>query len=312
MTPRAIERVRRNAAIIALTLLAIGAESNFASITVGAATSPASLVAQQLLSQAITPPAAVLAHPTSTVVCQCEGPPAMGTVTTDHHYYIVRGPPTALEKFLTTHLPKGGSYNGSTDTTNASNGTGIISIAIDFSANGPHVYLKRLAYSMTRRRSSTSWLRIDSQIVWVPSRTAAQSVAGAVSATVTGYRTIALSGSGGDVRIHLSGKKLGELVREINALPLGPTNQCMESLTGFQMTITLKNGERLLVVNGFCGGASESVSSPSGNLNDVRYVLSDHSCTFIRSVASLFTANSAPGTRQALRQCLTWSKSSAS
>jgi hypothetical protein len=312
MTPRATGRVRRNAAIIAFTLLAIGAESNFAPIAAGAASSPAPLLAQQILSQAITPPAAVLAHPTSTVVCQCEGPPAMGTVTTDHHYYIVPGPPTALEKFLTTHLPKGGSYGGSTDTTNTSDGTGIISIAIDFSAKGPHVYLKRLAYSMTRRTPSTSWLRIDSQIVWVPSRTAAQSVTGAVSATVTGYKTTALSGSGGDVRIHLSEENLVRLVHQFNALPLGPTNQCMESLTGFRVTIALKSGQRLVVVNGFCGGASESVSSPGGNPNDVGYVLSDHSCNFIRSVASLFSANSVPGTRQALDQCVTWSKSSVS
>ena len=304
-------RVSRGPVVSVLAALAI-LTASFVGIPADGSASPATSVARALLNDAIIPTSAVLAHPATAVVCQCAGTPDAGAVTAMHRYYIVPGPPTALEKFLTTHLPKGGSYNGSTDTTNTSNGTGIISIAIDFSADGPHVYLKQLAYSMTRRTPSTSWLRIDSQIVWVPSRSANQSVIGAVSATVTGYRTTALSGSAGNVRIHLSGKKLGELVREINALPLGPTNQCMESLTGFQVTITLKNGERLLVVNGFCGGASESVSSPSGNLNDVSYVLSDHACNFIRSVASLFAANTVPGTRQALRQCLTWSKSSAS
>jgi hypothetical protein len=286
--------------------------ASFAVATIaGTSTSPATTLARELLNDALTPTNAVLAHPSTVVVCQCAGTPGVGTLTTQHRYFVVPGPPTALENFLTTHVPKGGRYDSSADTSTTSGGAGVISIVITFPANGPHVYLRQLAYSMTKRNSSTSWLRIDSQVVWLPLRSASQIVSGAVSATVTGYKTVGLMGSRGDVRLHLSGQRLTALVRELNALPLGPRSECMEGLDGFNVSITLSNGGRLEVVNGYCAGATDSVSARAGNLNEVNYVLSDRSCSFIKYVGSLFAARSVPGTSGALRQCETWSKSNA-
>jgi hypothetical protein len=310
MISRVHEQLRRAALITCLLSLAWSSTFVLAPLSISAATSPATQLAQELLNDAITPPAAVLAHPSTTVLCQCEGAPAMGTVTTEHRYYIISGPPTGVENYLTTHIPKGGTYNGSVDTTNSSNGLGIISIAITYRANGPHVYLKQLAYSMTKRTSSTSWLRIDSQIVWVPSRTKSETVSDPFSATITGYKMAALSGNSGDVRIHLSGRKLTKLVNEFNALPLGPTNACMEDSSGFTMSLTLKSGEQLQIFNGFCGGPFDEVIPPTGNLNDVRYRVSDHSCDFMRAVMSLFPATSAAGSHAALHSCEAWLKTS--
>ncbi len=302
-------RRRATPVLIVATLLMVGASITVATSS-DASASPATTFAQRLLDEAVIPSDAVLSHPSTAVVCQCEGPPAMGTVTTKHHYYIVPGPPTAVEAILTTHIPKGGSYDGSVDTTNSNNGLGIISIAITYRANGPHVYLKQLAYSMTKRTSSTSWLRIDSQIAWVPGRTTSEKISTPISATVTGYKVTALSGNSGDVRINLSGRKLTKLVNEFNALPLGPTDACMEDSSGFTISLTLRNGEQLQIFNGFCVGPFDEVIPPAGNLNGVRYRVSDHSCDFMRVVVSLFPATSAAGTHTALHSCEAWLKTS--
>jgi hypothetical protein len=297
--------------LVAVTMsLATISASLVMSLTAVAASSPASALALQLLNTAVIPPGAVLAHPAAgDVICQCAGTPIVQPLFADHHIYIVPGPPTAIEKFLTTHIPKGGHYDGSTGTSSTNNGIGIISIAFTYPADGPHVYLKQLAYSMTKRNASSSWLRIDSQIVWVPKRGADQKVTAAISATVTGYQRSALSGTSGNVRVPVSGKKLTKLMAELNALPLGPESRCMENLAGFTISLRLKNGTRLQIDNGFCAGAFETVTSGSGDTYKIDYTLSDPSCRFIDDVVSLFASKSVKGTHEALSGCTTWSKS---
>lgn len=280
------------------------------SLSAVAAPSPALSLALQLLNTAIIPPGAVLAHPDAKdLICQCAGTPIVQPLFADHHIYIVPGPPTAVETFLTKHIPKGGHYDGSTGTSSTNNGIGIISIAFTYPADGPHVYLKQLAYSMTKRNSSTSWLRVDSQIVWVPNRSSNQKVTPAISASVTGYQKSALSGTSGDVTIPVSGKKLTKLVAELNALPLGPESRCMENLAGFTISLRLKNGTRLQVDNGFCAGAFETVTTRTANTYKIDYTLSDPSCRFIDDVVSLFASKSVKGTHEALSGCTSWSRS---
>ena len=133
-----------------------------------------------------------------------------------------------------------------------------------------------------------------------------------VSATVTGYKVTALSGNSGDVRINLSGRALTKLIDEFNALPLGPTNLCMEDLGGFSVSLTLKSGEHLQISNGFCDGSFDEVSSPTSSLNGTFYEVSDHSCEFMRAVVSLLAETPAAGSRAALHQCEVWSKATSS
>jgi hypothetical protein len=291
-----------------MSLATIGA-TFVAPLSAEAKSTPAQLLAQKLLDAAIIPPGAVLAQPAAgDVICQCAGTPIVQPFFADHHFYIVPGPPTSVEKFLTTHIPKGGSYDGSTGTSSGPNGIGIISISITYPAKGPHVYLKQLAYSMTKRNSASSWLRIDSQIVWVPNRGANQEIPAAVAATITGYRESGLDGTSGDVTLDVAGTKLAALVAQLNALPLGPENRCMENLSGFVISLRLKNGQRLQISNGFCAGPFDSVSLITGNENAVDYVLSDPSCRFMDDVVSLFPS-SVKGTHEALSGCQSWSKS---
>jgi hypothetical protein len=161
---------------------------------------------------------------------------------------------------------------------------------------------------MTRRTSSTSWLRVDSQIVWVPSRKKSQLISHPVSAVVTGYKVTALSGSRGNVRVDLAGTALTKLIEQFNTLPLGPNNLCMEDLGGFSITLTLKNGEHIQIFNGFCAGSFDSVSAPTGNPK-FGYRVSDRSCGFMRAVVALFPTASVPGSQSALHSCEVWSKS---
>jgi hypothetical protein len=273
------------------------------------APSPGNSLARSLLNDAVLPPGAVLVHPGRTVVCQCAGVPADATyLITMHRYYVVAGTPAAAEKFLATHIPKGG-VGGGEGTSYSNNGPEVLSTSTAFPANGPHVYLRQLGYSMTAKSSTSSWLRVDSQVVWVPSRTSAQKVTGAVSATVTAYKSVGLFGSSGGTKIHVSGNKLATLLRTFNSLPLGPQNSCMEDITGFGLTVTLKSGSTFQVYNSFCGGPSDTVFTQAGNLSgSPRYVLADTSCSLIKDVVSLFGKVAIPGTRSALHSCEQWVK----
>lgn len=305
MTSRAGKRIFKFVAVSALTITVVASMFTLGT-SAGATTSPATGLARELLTQVILPPKAVLAHPATTVVCQCED--SSGTVTSEHRYYIVPGSPARVEKFLTSHIPSGGSFDGSVGKSSSNDSPPVLSIAITYRTNGPHLYLKQLAYSMTRRTSSTSWLRVDSQIGWVPSRSTSQMISHPVAAVVTGYKVTALSGSRGDVRVDLAGTALAKLIKKFNALPLGPNNLCMEDLGGFSITLTLQNGERLQIFNGFCAGSFDSVSLPTGS-STTSYRVSDRTCSFMRAVVSLFPATSVPGSRSALHSCEVWSKS---
>jgi hypothetical protein len=293
---------------LGLSLATLGA-SFVMTLTPADGSSPAPSLALQLLNIAVIPPGAVLAHPNSSdAICQCAGTPIVQPFASEHRYYVVPGTPATIEKYLTTHIPKGGSYDGSAGTSTSGNSAPIDSITVTFSANGPHVYLKQLAYSLTRKTSTTSWLRVDGQIVWVPSRSASQKIPAARSATVTGYEKTALSGTSDPEIIQLSGKKLAKVVAELNALPLGPENRCMENLSGFTISLRLKDGTRLQINNGFCAGAFDSVSKITGKESGIDYTLSDPSCHFIDDVVALFTTTPVKGTHEALSGCQSWSK----
>jgi hypothetical protein len=301
MTTTLTTRLTRTAATIAtaaLTIAALGAVTT----ETGASASPATQIARQLLNEAVLPPSAVLAHPSTVVVCQCEGALSGSPVTSLHHFYIVTGSPQKIESFLSTHVPAGGTYGGD-GTTQTRGAAEIFSTAITFAANGPHLYLKQLAYSMVQRNASTSWLRVDSQIVWIPNRSSSEKITGVVSATATGYTTTSLMGSHGAVRVNLSATQLSNFVRAINGLPLGPQDVCMENVTAFTVMLRLKNGDELRVFNGDCSGSYDSVSLMSGATATKTYVLSDRACGLIADVSALFGADEAQGTHQALRYC---------
>jgi hypothetical protein len=265
------------------------------------AVSPATAVLRALLNMAIVPPNATLVHPAKSVLCRCAGTTADAQyLVTMHRFYVVPGSPSSVEAFLATHIPKSGVEGGE--------GIGgvVITNSTDFPANGPRIYLRQLAYSMATRNASSSWLRIDSVIISVPRRSASQAVSGAASATATSYKSVNLDGSRGATKVDVSGSGLTDLLSALNSLPLGPQNDCVEDLTGFNLNIALKNGDTVDVYNGFCGGPTDLVSVQKGNLTESRYSLSDTSCTLIKDVVSLFGSAPIAGTRNALHSCETW------
>jgi hypothetical protein len=115
VTSRIAQRVFR---VVAVTALTVSVATLLGVSTASAKTAPGVNLAHELLAQIIVPPAAVLAHPTTAVVCQCVV--ASGTVTSEHRYYIVPGSPANVEKFLSTHIPHGGRFDGKVDTTGSS------------------------------------------------------------------------------------------------------------------------------------------------------------------------------------------------
>jgi hypothetical protein len=219
-----------------------------------------------------------------------------------HRFYEVPGSPASIETFLAAHVPKGGVEGGESFSGD------VLSNSTAFPANGPHIYLRQLAYTVTSRNSSSSWLRIDSQVTWVPSRSSSEVVKGAASAIAIAYKSVDLDGSSGATKVEVSDGRLTDLLGALNSLPLGPQNSCVEDLTGFNLTIAMKNGGTVEVSNGFCGGSSDLVSVQAGNANETQYSLSDTSCALIKEVVSLFGSTPITGTTDALHSCETWVK----
>lgn len=294
-----IEVLRRLAATGLLASVVVAASLVVAATASGP--SPAMSEARALLHRAILPTNAMLVHPATNVVCQCAGTPGDAKyLVTTHRFYVVPGSPSTVERFLAAHVPKGGVESGE-----GSSGA-FLSNTTAFAANGPHVYLRQLAYTTTARNATSSWLRIDSDIIWVPSRSSSQTVTNAVSASVTGYKSVALDGSSGATKVSVTGQKLVDLVGVLNSLPLGPQNSCMEDLTGFTLAITLKRGVVVQVYSGFCGGPSDVVFALAGRAKEVRYSLADTSCALVKDVVSLFGRTHVLGTSGALRSCQAW------
>jgi hypothetical protein len=295
-------KVLRSVAVTSVVALGLASAPLLASAG-GISVSPATAVVRALLNKAIVPANAMLVHPAKAVVCQCAGTGADPQyLVTVHRYFVVPGSPASVEEFLVTHVPKGGVEGGELDS------GAILSNTTAFPANGPHIYLRQLAYTMTSRNASSSWLRIDGQIMWVPSRSSSQVVTGAASATVIGYKSVALDGSSGPTKVHVSGSKLTALLRALNSLPLGPQNGCMEDPTGFNLKIALKDGVTIQVYNGSCGGPTDVVSTQAGNIIRTRYSLSDTSCALVKTVVSLFGSAPVSGTRDVLDNCESWIK----
>jgi hypothetical protein len=270
---------------------------------VGIAVSPATPVARALLNMAILPPNAALVHPVKAVVCKCAQPLFDSKyLVTMHRFYEVPGTPSSVEEFLATHVPKGGVEG------QEGQGGAVLENSTAFPANGPHIYLRQLAYSITSRNASTSWLRIDSLVTWVPSRSSSQVLTGALSASATGYRSVGFSGSSGATKVHVSGRNLTHLLHALNSLPLGPQFGCEDELNGFLLHVELKNGVTVQVYNNFCGGPSDLVAYQIGNTPSTRYFLSDTSCALVKDVVSLFGSAPVAGTRNALRSCEAWVK----
>jgi hypothetical protein len=310
MTRTATTRLARALGTLAAAALAITSLAAVTGDGAGASPSPAVSLARQLLNEAVLPPSAVLVHPSTVVVCQCEGAPSGGPTTSLHRYYIVAGAPASIESYLSSHVPTGAVYGGG-GTTQTRGAAEILSTAIIFPSNGPHLYLKQLAYSMTTRTASTSWLRVDSEVVWIPNRSAAQEVTGVVSATATGYQTTGLMGSTGAAAVQLDGTQLADFVHVVNQLPLAPRIVCMENVNAFQVTLRLNDGDSLHIYNGNCNGLYETVSRMSGDIAVGGFTLSDRSCALIAVVSGLFPPASARGTHQALRDCEVSKKSGA-
>jgi hypothetical protein len=270
----------------------------------GATTSPTTPVLRALLNLAIIPADAKLVHPSKPVVCRCSVSPAdTRYLVTMHRFFVVPGSPTSVEAFIAAHVPKGGVEGGE-----AFSGA-LLTNSTNFPANGPHIYLRELGYTIAAKNSSSTWLRIDSAILWVPSRTASQVVPSAVSATATGYKSVNLDGSVGPTTHDVSGRQLSDLLGVINSLPLGPQNDCVEDPIGFTLKMTLKDYGTVEVDSGFCGGPSDRVMiTQLGNTNETQFSLSDTSCTLIKEVVSLFVRAPVQGTRDMLQNCESWVK----
>jgi|GEM_PF-2246233 len=279
--------------LVGFALLA-GATAPLAVFTTSQAgsSSPATV----LLKQAVRPPGSKLLVNVPFAMKQQAGVPSVGPVFAAHEYVQVPLNTRQLTAFLESHLPSGSTL-GSTGT--AFDKRNYSDLEISFPVSGPRVYLKIIEETWTARTATSSWLRIDADVAQVGTRTSTETIEGPSKAIVTGYATTTFqNGSQGPSSITITGAPLGTVISTFDALPLGPTNSCMEEIEPFTMTVTLANGANVRVTEIECGGHVVLVKTGT-----TQYYLSDNNCTLLAAIVNVLPPGGSVATRNALSAC---------
>lgn len=251
--------------------------------------------AEEVLAMAPTPPGAapwtaalppLLAEPGTSV--------AIRGLIDLHRVYVV--PFQLSQSAVIRQLPVG------TRVTTSGSGGGPQGFDSSFVATvptvGPNEYLAQLVYTMTTV-GVRKLLRVDAQVVWVASRSAAETIPTPATAHVTGFNLVSAAGlPTRSVTVQLGAAQSGRLAAVINSLPLGAGVMCMEDPEAYSVTFKPLNGSPQITVTGeMCGFTVEvSVGGTS------RAPLHDGRCSLLRAVSAVLPA-SAIGTRNAAKDC---------
>jgi hypothetical protein len=274
--------------------LLAGATAPLAVFTTAQASS--SSPATVLLKQAVLPPGSKLLVNVPFSMKQQAGVPSVGPLFAAHEYVQVPLSNGQLTAFLESHLPSGSTL-GSTGT--AFDKRNYSDLEISFPANGPRVYLKIVDETWTARTANSSWLRVDADVAQVGERTSAETIEAPSKAIVTGYATTTYqNGSQGPSSITITGAPLGTVISTFDALPLGPTNSCMEEIVPLTMTVTLSNGAKVQVTEIECGGHTVLVKTGT-----TQYYLSDNDCKLLAAAVNVLPPGGSTATRNALSGC---------
>lgn len=294
--------MRRLAVWFAALVMCVGLLQASAGAASEATVSSATALAVHVLNRADLPLHALrISSPPPGVPMPLWGGAPGGATDLFRLYHVPTAESTAYE-FLKRHLPQGGrvSATGSFGGANGYDyGEGL---SITMPVAGPNAYSAQLSLAIEVTGASMSLLRVDAQVVWVPTRTGVQEIHSSGTASLTGYTTSSLlTPAVGAVVVHLSSSKLAGLAKQANALPVAPDVLCMENSTVYSVTIRPQNSTRqTYVLKGL-----ECMSSVSVSANGSAVVqLDDRSCHLFRIVVADLPAGRAPATRGALGDCL--------
>ncbi len=212
-----------------------------------------------------------------------------------HQVYLV--PFQLSQKAVTGQLPPG------TKVTTSGSGGGPqgsdTSFVVAVPTLGPHEYLAQIVYTMTTV-GVHELLRVDAQVVWVPSRPAAEGIPTPDTAEVTGFNLISLAGYPVDsITVRLGPEQSGRLAAVVNSLPRGAAVLCMEDANAYSITFQPLSGAHPITVTGHLCGSAVDISVGGASWPP----LHDGRCLLLRVVSAVLP-RSAAGTRNAAKECV--------
>ena len=158
--------------VLAAVVFGISGATMAAGSETGPAKETAASFALRVLKEAPIPPGA---HPTHKVLCGFLAHPgssvAIGDLIDLHKLYLVAQSPDVAESYIEAHLPHGSKVTSS--------GNGFSpqcteeDVEVSLPTSGNNEYLAQLVY-MLSPVGTGSELRVDSQTVWVPDRSAGE------------------------------------------------------------------------------------------------------------------------------------------
>src|ERR1017187_6386436 len=161
-----------------------------------------------------------------------------------HRFYLVDELAGTVEGYVGAHLPKGAQWTTSTGFGTAPTG-GAMGYAVSLPVSGPHDYFAELAYYFqpVGTTGDETEIRVDSQTVWEPSRSAGELAPTGGIVEVTGFSKVSIFGSSGPITVRLDNTQTRALRAVLNALPLAPSaSGCHEDALLYRITFRPRAG----------------------------------------------------------------------
>jgi hypothetical protein len=286
-----------------LVAIGVGAGVIAAGALPAGATGPRSF-AHTVLGEAIVPPGARLT--TKVASTWLESPletPGFGGLIDLHRLYLLDEPPASVESYIEAHLPKGANVT-SNETNSGPMGTAT-GFVVSLSTSGPHEYLAQLAYDLVPvGATNDTELRVDSQTVWLPSRSAGELAPAGDIVEVTGFSQTGFAyASSGPVTVRLDNAQATKLRAVFDSLQLGPAKTgCMESSLLYKVTFRPAAGPASSFEADGWGCDREATVTGHGKRMSPLY---DKNCSLLRDVIEVLPSHRAEGTRDSLGRCRT-------
>jgi hypothetical protein len=227
-----------------------------------------------------------------------ETPDVVGLIDL-HRFYLVDELAGTVESYVAAHLPKGAHWTTSTGFGTAPTG-GEMGYAVSLPVSGPHDYLAGLAYYFqpVGTTGDETEIRVDSQTVWEPGRSARELAPPGGIVEVTGFSKVSIFGSSGPITVRLDNTQREALRAVLNALPLAPSaSGCHEDALLYRITFRPTAGAALsFEADGWNCPRVVVVTEHGRNMTP----LSDADCSLLRTVVDVLPPHEAKGTRSSV------------
>jgi len=282
-----------------LLAIGIGAAVIAAGSVPRAETGAASFELRVLREAGIPPHARLTTKDVSGALGQVFETPGIGDLIDVHRFYLVDELAGTVESYVGAHLPKGAQWTTSTGLGTAPTG-GAMSYAVSLPVSGPHDYFAELAYSFqpVGTTGDETEIRVDSQTVWEPTRSARELAPAGGIVEVTGFSEVSIFGSSGPVTARLDNTQTEALRAVLNALPLAPSaSGCHEDALLYRITFRPRAGAASsFEADGWICPRVVIVTEHGGNMAP----LSDADCSLLRAVVDVLPSHEAKGTRSSV------------